>query len=705
MTRKLDKEEVSFSSAECVGSFFADLSWRVRSDMIFILCGVGVPVVALAVVYLLWYYPNANTTLLVKVNVGLAWFAALSVLVLVPADLLATLQPKEGGSEQQLLKLWWSIAYWYAFVVMMSVLPLLQGYADSGDFHPWDRFLYSIRTNVQFYLIVGGLGAVGVLVLYFFQKIELSAIIGWGMAASNAYGLVGSIFLMGYGLVDIPRKLWQKADVRRRELIMFHRAGVQVERARNAHRELSKAIGLARIVSGLFRRSDELTPYLDRINGMVDRVGDFTPEEMDLDDEDVDYFTVQDLGKLRRQLRQGIEGYQREREIYLQMARSYMGVHDIIKNIDRVGLPFISPYNTHLAPWIRHLEWWWKCRLQPVCMRIAAVLLGAISVAVLVAQVAITPILPNLSVFSHIIHDTKHEVAIFALSFMFLAYPAIAVYYTLFKLGRFSFYLLVPRHTAPYSLVSNSLFMCRFAFPLAFNYMAALALPIDKNPDPDIQETAFYQDLGRPMAEPPFLGKRFTTYVPIALLPYMVLVVFNVFNRVAGFFDRSQKLTFDEDWDVTSTYAATGQTMLRIEVENRDADLPLGLTVTQGGGMRMSSSHTHLGALAATPDLSRRSAVDPSLRRTPKPILGRRSLDSKYQSALEKGIGFSEPRSVPTDRERTGSEGSRLDNIIMDINQARDANRARQAGYTLLDDKPSEPKDHSGRGWFGRGRR
>lgn len=29
---------------------------------------------------------------------------------------------------------------------------------------------------------------------------------------SNAYGLLASLFLMGYGLVDIPRGLWRGAD-------------------------------------------------------------------------------------------------------------------------------------------------------------------------------------------------------------------------------------------------------------------------------------------------------------------------------------------------------------------------------------------------------------------------------------------------------------------------------------------------------------
>lgn len=51
---------------------------------------------------------------------------------------------------------------------------------------------------------------------------------GWVMAISNAYGLVGALFLLGFGLVDIPRKLWFKADIRRRELFMFQQAGIQV---------------------------------------------------------------------------------------------------------------------------------------------------------------------------------------------------------------------------------------------------------------------------------------------------------------------------------------------------------------------------------------------------------------------------------------------------------------------------------------------
>lgn len=39
---------------------------------------------------------------------------------------------------------------------------------------------------------------------------------------------------------------------------------------------------------------------------------------------EMDYFDRQDLGKLRRRLRKGIEGFQRERELYLELVQQYL---------------------------------------------------------------------------------------------------------------------------------------------------------------------------------------------------------------------------------------------------------------------------------------------------------------------------------------------------------------------------------------------
>ena len=39
------------------------------------------------------------------------------------------------------------------------------------------------------------------------------------------------IFLMGYGLVAVPRQLWRTADIKGAERAAYHKAGLQADRA------------------------------------------------------------------------------------------------------------------------------------------------------------------------------------------------------------------------------------------------------------------------------------------------------------------------------------------------------------------------------------------------------------------------------------------------------------------------------------------
>ena len=55
-----------------------------------ILVLVGVPVVGVTVMLLLRRMPVKSTPLLVKINVGVSWIAALSILLLVPLDMANT---------------------------------------------------------------------------------------------------------------------------------------------------------------------------------------------------------------------------------------------------------------------------------------------------------------------------------------------------------------------------------------------------------------------------------------------------------------------------------------------------------------------------------------------------------------------------------------------------------------------------------------
>jgi len=92
------------------------------------------------------------------------------------------------------------------------------------------------------------------------------------------------------------------------------------------------------------------------------------------------------------------------------------------------------------------------------------------------------------------------------------------------------------------------------------------------------------------MMHQPLIGWDFTTYLPAALVPYILLLVFNVFNRVASLFTRSDSMEFEDDFETQSGAAARGMQLLQVELENFNAGRPLGLTIsTQGVQSRHST--------------------------------------------------------------------------------------------------------------------
>lgn len=57
--------------------------------------------------------------------------------------------------------------------------------------------------------------------------------------------------------------------------------------------------------------------------------------------------------------------------------------------------------------------------------------------AIVVAEASISPHLPNLSIFSRMLHKVKgNEILVELTTFAFLLYPCLAAYYALYRLGR-----------------------------------------------------------------------------------------------------------------------------------------------------------------------------------------------------------------------------------------------------------------------------
>lgn len=85
------------------------------------------------------------------------------------------------------------------------------------------------------------------------------------------------------------------------------------------------------------------------------------------------------------------------------------------------------------------------------------------------------------------------------------------------------------------------------------------------------------------MMHQPLIGWDFTTYLPVALLPYMLLLMCNAFNRLAAACVPARRMEFDDDFETTSDMAARGLQLLQQELENHVNGRPLGLSIAVQG--------------------------------------------------------------------------------------------------------------------------
>ncbi|KAI9774411.1 MAG: hypothetical protein M1840_004305 [Geoglossum simile] len=176
-------------------------------------------VISLLVVLLLRYFLPLRTTpayLLAPIFLALALPA--SIILLVPIDLASSAGTNPSGPRgiwlpEGVLLVAWRIAYWLCFALTWAVLPILQYYSDSGYRSPKERFLYSLRQNGRYQLYVLGSGAISLIYFFLQSGVHPTSIKALVMALAYCWGLILAIYLMGHGLVAIPRRLFRDASI------------------------------------------------------------------------------------------------------------------------------------------------------------------------------------------------------------------------------------------------------------------------------------------------------------------------------------------------------------------------------------------------------------------------------------------------------------------------------------------------------------
>lgn len=432
--------------------------------------------------------------------------------------------------------MFWSLSYWSTFLLTWAVVPTIQGYEDAGDFTAKARLRTSIHGNLVFYLCLGSVALIGLILLITLHKDWSGSIMGFAMACSNTFGLVTGAFLLGFSLSEIPKGIWFNADWTVQQKVLSHKVAKMAVKLDDAHKDFSNAIVITQATSKQMPKRDPLRPYMNIIDKMLARMlkedPSFKPQGGRLGERDMDYDTDEkSMASLRRHLKRAREQYYRYRSEYTKFVLEALELEDTIKNYERrdsIGWKYIScsrlERTGRVGALLDTIEFLWRCILRKQLQRSLAVILGCMSFAILLAEATILPSGVDLSLFSILIHAAgNHEMPVQLAASIPLMYMCMCTYYSLFKMGMLMFYSLTPRQTSSVSLLMICSMVARYAAPISYNFLNLINLGGNA-------KTIFEQRMGNIDDAVPFFGKGFNKIYPLIMVIYTSLIAGNFFN-------------------------------------------------------------------------------------------------------------------------------------------------------------------------------
>jgi hypothetical protein len=213
-------------------------------------------IVILLCAWMLYRYARADTSWVVLGTVYTAWLLSFAVCFLLPLDLA-------HGTEAGTMFSVWNTLYWTSFLATWLVIPLLQEYYEAGEFTVQARLRQSVRANLIFYSIAGSLFVVFLVYVAVARDLGGASILGFAVCLGNTWGLILAVMLLGYGIVEIPRRFWRKSQ-RGIQLKYYQFQVSQINDAREEQQDqLTETLALLRRLDARIPQHSELRESCD----------------------------------------------------------------------------------------------------------------------------------------------------------------------------------------------------------------------------------------------------------------------------------------------------------------------------------------------------------------------------------------------------------------------------------------------------------
>ncbi|KAF9966985.1 hypothetical protein BGZ70_000525 [Mortierella alpina] len=478
----------------------------------------------------------------------------------------------------------WRTLYWSSFALTWVMIPLLQAYTQSGEFTVMKKFRSAVRYNIIYQLIIGTIALIGLVGVIYVQG--TSNLRAYVMALSNSWGLVLVVIFMGYGMVDVPRRLWHKGDNSRELRRISFKASVVKDKRQDTEDEVHAVAKELSVVCHRVQLSDPLRPFIDQmvenspavrgiqfessrtaspnsashngnrgdlsgtggaLGGSRTAVSSSSGGRKHATDGAVPVvITEQYLADLHARIKRALRMNDRWNAIWQDLLKAGFLAQDIQENADNPDKKFRSnlrPLTSKPRNLLLSFEWHWHLKLRPFLLRSLSALCAALSLLIVWSEMTyqnLNPILSVIGLLVQLARDRMSYGAIEAISFFTMLYMCTCAYTTLMKMKLLNNYVLVPNHhTDEPTLLFIGSYLCRLTFPLVYNYLTISTIGKEDS-------TVFAGYMGK-IDMVPFLGE-FNYYMPYMILVPTVITLFNVFAKMFAVCSISDNF-FDNDDD------------------------------------------------------------------------------------------------------------------------------------------------------------
>ncbi|KHN99539.1 LMBR1-like membrane protein [Metarhizium album ARSEF 1941] len=506
-------------------------------------------VISVIVLLILRYYLPLRTTpgfYLVPIFFAL-WLPSIVVL-LVPIDLASSAATNDETTRgiwlpERVVLVSWRITYWLTFVLTWAILPILGEYSDAGYHEPNDKLKYSLRQNAQFYAIVLGASAVGLVYFFIAYNPSLLSVQSLVMTLAYCWGLVLAIYLMGHGLVAIPRRLIRNASISGRLRRLQSRAPKVRERMEDTLVILEEVE--AQVAELCRRKTGSALSFQEWIEELQD-MGNIVPSQVPSG-----FSTFGASGRsippviTEKYLADLTRGFVRARHARSRYVDEWNGlVHEagelqmILDSAASKKLNFGEP-SPHagvcertriLSPYTRYIFYY---HVVPYS-QVAFGLFLAVASACVVWSELVRYTFPQLSVIRlSVVHHwvgDKPEVGFAGqvVSAFWISYMCAAALLSMTEVKVWRGRALVKRNTAYESAFWYSMQVAKLTIPLSYNFVTFLSKEV-------YEKTIFFKFLGQ-LLEKTAPGRWFDDLFPIVVLFPVVATLFGLYGKVKRVF-------------------------------------------------------------------------------------------------------------------------------------------------------------------------